>query len=175
MLMEQYAHRLRSRPNPAEVRSWERSLYQLSGDLIEAGLDGVEALVEYQLPLTSKRADVVLAGVHPRTGRPSYVVIELKQWTAAELVDGTTDVVRFDQYSGERLHPIEQVRRYGVHLTDFLSELADEPDALAGAAYLHNATDHAVRDLFALEIDDRTRLFTGQRRASFLSWLRTRL
>jgi hypothetical protein len=39
---------------------------------VQAGLDDVEVLLEYQLPLTSKRADVVLCGVHPRTGQPSY-------------------------------------------------------------------------------------------------------
>jgi uncharacterized protein len=41
-------------------------------------------LVKYGLPLTSKRADVVFAGVHPRTGEDSYVVIELKQWSRSE-------------------------------------------------------------------------------------------
>lgn len=67
------------------------------------GLGDVEALVEYQLPLTSKRADVVLAGAHPRHGTPSYVVVELKQWTRANLLDGTDDVCQLDGY-GERLH-----------------------------------------------------------------------
>lgn len=67
-------------PSPGERRSWERSIPSLRADLLSAGLDDVEMLVEYQLPLTSKRADVVLAGVHPGTGLPSYVVVELKQW-----------------------------------------------------------------------------------------------
>jgi len=54
---------------------------------VQAGLDDVEVLVEYQLPLTSKRADVVLCGVHPRTRQPSYVVVELKQWSVASLLE----------------------------------------------------------------------------------------
>src|SRR6185503_3634459 len=61
----------------AERRSWERSLPILARDLVDAGLDQVEVLVEYRLPLTSMRIDAVLAGVHPRTGADSYVVIEL--------------------------------------------------------------------------------------------------
>lgn len=61
-LSEQYRHRLGRSAPPAEVRSWERSLQVLSADLVEAGLDEVEVLVEHQLPLTSKRADVVLRG-----------------------------------------------------------------------------------------------------------------
>ena len=52
--------------------------------LVRRRLGQVEMLVEYQLPLTSKRVDVVLAGVHPRTGEDSYVVVELKQWSYAE-------------------------------------------------------------------------------------------
>ncbi len=70
-------------PSPAEIRSWDASLGALSADLQQAGLGGVEVLLEYQLPLSSKRVDVVLAGEHPRRGGPSYVVVELKQWSRA--------------------------------------------------------------------------------------------
>ena len=76
-------HHTGRRPSPSEIMSWERSLPVLAQDLIEAGLDNIEVLVEHHLPLTSKRADVVLAGRHPRTGEPSYVVVELKQWSRA--------------------------------------------------------------------------------------------
>ncbi len=71
------------RPNAAEVRSWNASVPVLVNDLISGGLPLVEMLVEHQLPLTSKRVDVVLAGQHPRSGRASYVVVELKQWSRA--------------------------------------------------------------------------------------------
>ncbi len=49
-------------------------------------------LVEYQLPLTSKRADVVLCGTHPKRGVPQYVVVELKQWSRAHLLEESDDV-----------------------------------------------------------------------------------
>ncbi|OBQ53436.1 hypothetical protein A4U61_04400 [Streptomyces sp. H-KF8] len=73
------------RPSAAEVRSWERSIPALTVALNDAGLGEVEVEVrlEYVLPLNSKRADAVLAGVHPTTGEPSYVVVELKQWSRA--------------------------------------------------------------------------------------------
>ena len=90
MLSEQFRHQMGYNASPAEVRSWERSLQVLSGDLVDAGLGEVEVLVEYQLPLTSKRADVVLCGHNPRTGAPSYVVVELKQWSRAAMLDGAT-------------------------------------------------------------------------------------
>jgi hypothetical protein len=78
-MLEQMLIRHGQRPSPAEVRSWQRSLPLLAQDLVQAGLGDVEVLVEYRLPLTSKRADAILAGQHPRTGAPSYVVVELKQ------------------------------------------------------------------------------------------------
>ena len=91
-LVEQYRRAVGQRPSQAEIRSWERSLHVLSADLIQAGLDDVEVLLEYRLPLTSKRADVVLCGRHPRTGKDAYVVVELKQWSEAELLPEATDV-----------------------------------------------------------------------------------
>ncbi len=174
-LTEQFRHRLAHNPAPAEIRSWERSLHTLSADLIQAGLDAVEVLVEYQLPLTSKRADVVLCGVHPRTGDPSYVVVELKQWSEASGVEGAPDLCTIAAYGGTRLHPSEQVRRYCGHLEDFLGALSDLNDPLAGVAYLHNATDAGVAGLRDLPEDEKGRLFTGQRRGEFLAYLQSRL
>ena len=84
--VEQYRHRLGRSAPPAEVRSWERSLEVLSADLSRRGSNDVEALVEYQLPLTSKRADVVLCRTASRgPASTSYVVVELKQWSRAHL------------------------------------------------------------------------------------------
>ncbi|MGY1620170.1 hypothetical protein ACI797_25810 [Geodermatophilus sp. SYSU D00691] len=66
-----------------ETRSWDASLAALAADFEQADLGGVEVLVEYQLPLSSKRVDVVLAGEHPRRSRPTYVVRDHNLWTAA--------------------------------------------------------------------------------------------
>lgn len=46
----------------AEIRSWHNSLPALAHVLDEAGLQHVEVLIEYQLALSSLRADMVLAG-----------------------------------------------------------------------------------------------------------------
>ena len=115
-------------------------------------------LFEYQLPLTSKRADVVLAGRHPRTGGASYLVVELKQWSSAERFEDSDTLIRIEQY-GERpvTHPALQVRDYCDYLLGFTTVLAEEPAALAGAAYLHNATDAGVADLFHVEGNEHGR------------------
>lgn len=171
-LSEQYRHRLGRSAPPAEVRSWERSLDVLSRDLIEVGLHEVEALVEYQLPLTSKRADVVLCGVHPRSGLPQFLVVELKQWSRAHMVEDAEDLCALDGM-GTRLHPVEQVRRYCTHIRDFVAALAEEDaTSIAGVAYLHNATDIDLADLWMSPQDDWGRMYTGQRRGQFLTYLR---
>ncbi len=78
------------RPSDGEVRSWNASLPVLVNDLMHIGLQNIEVLFEQQLPLTSKRVDAVLAGVHPKTGMPSYVVVELKQWSWQDPVSRST-------------------------------------------------------------------------------------
>jgi len=132
-------------------------------------------LFEYQLPLTSKRADVVLAGQHPKTGGPSYLVVELKQWSHVERFEDSDTLVRIEQY-GERpvTHPVLQVRDYCDYMLGFTAVLADAPSSLAGVAYLHNATDSDVADLFRLEGDRLGSVFTGQRRSEFQDFLRSR-
>lgn len=171
-LAEQMTIQSGHRPSPAEMRSWERSLPALRADLLTAGLDDVEMLVEYQLPLTSKRADVVLAGVHPRTGEPSYVVVELKQWSAAAAFEGSDTLVSVEQYGGRAVtHPAVQVEGYVDYLKDFTVVLAERDHSLVGAAYLHNATDRDVADLLSRPGSPRGRIFTGQRRGAFVDFL----
>jgi hypothetical protein len=114
-LTENFRHQHGRSPAQAEIRSWERSLPALVNALIEAGLDDVEVLVEYSLPLTSKRADALLAGVHPTTGEPSYVVVELKQWSAAYPEEDEPLLCRIDAYAQPVLNPIEQVRSEHRH------------------------------------------------------------
>ena len=173
-LTEQFRHQIGHRPSPSEIRSWERSLDVLATDLDEAGLAEVEVLVEYQLPLTSKRVDAVLCGRHPRTRLPQYVLVELKQWSSAHLLDDSETVCVLDGL-GERLHPVEQVRRYCSYLGDFAAALSTSPSAVSGVAYLHNATDGDVGSLWQLEPDEQGRMFTRQRRGDFLRYLQQRL
>jgi uncharacterized protein len=160
---------------PAEQRSWSRSLSVLAQDLADAGLGDVEVLVEYQLPLTSRRIDAVLAGVHPRTGADSFVVVELKQWSYATRYEDSDTLVDVEHTAGPRLHPGIQVGEYCQYLTDFLGLLADHTNAVRGAAYLHNAVDRDVAELLERPGTEQSRIFTKQRRGAFLDYLRASL
>ncbi|MGH3634163.1 DNA/RNA helicase domain-containing protein [Mycobacterium sp.] len=176
-LLEQMLYRTGRRASSAEQTSWRRSLPVLAADLVAAGLGDVEMLVEYHLPLTSQRADVVLAGVHPKTGEASYVVVELKQWSAAYSFEGDSELFEVPGMpGGPKLHPVIQVRGYCEYLANFARVMADQPDALAGMAYLHNAMDPAlVADLFAVPVSTTGRLFTGTDRSAMAEFLRSRL
>ncbi|OEJ93704.1 DUF2075 domain-containing protein [Streptomyces thermolilacinus] len=174
-LTERFVHEHGHRPGPSEVRSWERSLPALMSVLVEAGLHDVTVLLEYGLPLTSKRADAVLAGVHPRTGEPSYVVVELKQWSQAAPEDGEPLLCRVDAYTRPVLNPIEQVRGYCDYLASFNGALAEHPHRIAGAVYLNNASEFGVAGLDEVGQSERGRLFTEERRGAFIAFLQERL
>ena len=108
----------------SERRSWDRSIPVLANDLVEAGLGQVEVLLEHRLPLSSRRVDAILAGRHPSTGQASFVVVELKQWTEADLFEDDPSLVLIDGYGlHPRLHPVEQVRGYCEYLRDFVPVL----------------------------------------------------
>jgi DUF2075 family protein len=161
--------------SPAERNSWSRSLSVLAQDLADAGLDDIEVLVEYQLPLTSRRIDAVLAGVHPSTGEDSFVVIELKQWSYATRYEDSDTLVDVEHAAGARLHPGIQVGDYCQYLIDFLGLLAGDGNTVRGAAYLHNADDRDIAELLERPATEQSRIFTKQRRGDFLAYLRSSL
>ncbi|MEU1541829.1 DUF2075 domain-containing protein [Actinacidiphila glaucinigra] len=174
-LTEQFVHMHGYRPGPSEARSWERSIPALVEALNDAGLGGVEVMLEYALPLNSKRADAVLAGVHPSTGEPSYVIVELKQWSQAAPYEDDPALCQVDAYAHPVLNPIEQVRRYCDYLVNFNGAVAEHPERVSGVAYLHNATEFGVSGLREVELDDRGQLFTAESRGAFIEHLRARL
>ncbi|MFJ8900408.1 DNA/RNA helicase domain-containing protein [Streptomyces sp. NPDC102370] len=174
-LTDQFVHMHGYRPSTSEARSWERSIPVLAAAFNDAGLGDVETMLEYALPLNSKRADVVLAGVHPATGEPSYVVVELKQWSQALPHEDDPALCHVDAYTHPVLNPIEQVHRYCEYLVNFNGAVAEHGHRANGVAFLHNATEFGVTGLREIERDGHGLLFTGERRGAFLDHLRSKL
>jgi uncharacterized protein len=176
VMFEQMLHAMGIRPSPGEARSWDRSIPVLAHDLVQAGLGKVEVLLEHRLPLSSRRVDAILAGAHPSNGNPSYVVVELKQWSDADLYEDDPALVTVNGYGHRpRLHPLDQVCGYCEYLLDFLPALGGNADSISGVAYLHNATEQGVAALRRFPEARQARMFTGERRAEFLDFLRSRL
>lgn len=167
-------HQAGHRPSQGEIRSWQRSAPVIAADLMRAERPGVEVLLEYQLPFTSKRADVVLAGLD-HSGAPKYVVVEVKQWSEAARFEDSDDLVTIESYGRHRpiTHPSEQVRSYCEYLTDYTVVLSARPTSVDGVVYLHNATDLGVADLLDAPAAEGAKLFTGQRRGEFVDYLRS--
>ncbi|MEV5592908.1 DUF2075 domain-containing protein [Streptomyces sp. NPDC052496] len=174
-LREKFLHAHGHEPSASEERLWEGGIPVLTSVLLDAGLDQVHMMIEYVLPLTSKRADVVLAGVHPESGQPSYVVIELKQWSSAELEEGEPLLCRVDSNTQPMLNPIEQVRGYCDYLASSNGALAGHSECIAGVAYLCNATEFGIAGLYEAGQSVRGRLFSGERRGEFMAYLKERL
>lgn len=68
----------------SEVRSWRESLSQMFIVLSDPGIPRNAGVgIEFQIPQTAKRIDFLISGRDPEH-RAQTVVVELKQWEAAE-------------------------------------------------------------------------------------------
>jgi hypothetical protein len=81
-----------------------------------ASLDDHGILLEYQLPLASKRLDALITGMD-RDARQNAIVVELKQWAKCNHADGANQVCTFiGGREREVNHPSAQVRGYVDYL-----------------------------------------------------------
>jgi hypothetical protein len=137
LAFEQY-HRYR--PPQSEVQSWRNSLRAMSQALQDGDLERTNVVLEYQLPLTSRRLDCMVLGRSPERG-PAAIVVELKQWEDAVVSDVEDCVLTWlGGRERETLHPSAQVAQYGQYLRDVHTAFqgSDAID-LDTCAYLHNA------------------------------------
>ncbi|WP_030660340.1 DUF2075 domain-containing protein [Streptomyces rimosus] len=174
-LRERFVREHGCAPSASEVRFWGESISALSAVLLDAGLEQIDVMMEYHLPLTSKWVDVILAGVHPDSGNPSYVVIELKQWKSAEAVEGKPLLCRTGPSGRPMLNPIEQVRRYCDYLVSHNGALVGHPERITGVAYLYNAAESDVAGLYDAGQSAHGRLFSAERRRDVMVFLKEHL
>ncbi|MFG3172340.1 SAV_2336 N-terminal domain-related protein [Streptomyces sp. NPDC048200] len=174
LLIESYTRTLGHRPSASQVRSWERVLPSLAECLLDAALPEVEMLIEFALPTSSGRVDVVLAGLDPLRAAPSYMIIELKLWTSAERDGSDTGLCIVDTSPSPVLAPVDQVRRYRDYLVQFNTVLARNPERVSAAVYLPNANEFGVQSLRYDDGQEDCRLFTFENRREFITYLRSR-
>lgn len=136
-------------PGDSEVRSWQNSLSRICNVVQLAGLTDHGVLLEYQLPLTSKRLDFMITGLSAAR-KPNAVVVELKQWEEAR-ESSVEDCVT--TYVGGRLrdvlHPSVQVLRYRQYLADCHTAFHDHAIELSACAFLHNLWRESDNELFS--------------------------
>lgn len=67
-------------PTDNEINSWRNSLLNISTVFQNADLLDHGVILEYQLPMSSRRIDCLICGKND-TRRDNAVIIELKQWS----------------------------------------------------------------------------------------------
>jgi uncharacterized protein len=138
-------------PPPSEVQSWRNSLRAMAQVFQQANLEDHGVMLEYRLPLTSRRLDCLVCG---RDGQDEEqaVIIELKQWERCGPAVGDKLVSTFiGRAERDCLHPAAQVGQYTQYLADAHTAFydGDHPIGLSGCAYLHNYFAVADDVLFA--------------------------
>lgn len=130
----------RYKPSPNEKNSWTNSLRAVSLLFQSANLLDHGILLEYQLPLSSRRLDCMICGKDSDT-RDNSVILELKQWSTCEDANGDNEVLTW--VGGRKkdvLHPSVQVGQYKMYLEDTHTAFYDglSPVLLNACTYLHN-------------------------------------
>ncbi len=138
------------RPGDAEIASWQNSLRALTLTFQRSKLNDHGVLLEYKLPLTSKRLDCLICG-HDQPGRQQAVIIELKQWDSCEESYGEN---LMQTWVGgairDVLHPSAQALGYRQFLEDGHTAFheGEMPVSLSACAFLHNYTPVANDTLY---------------------------
>ena len=166
-LRAEYTTQIGHKPAPSEVASWQNSLTALALLVDQAQLNDHGVILEYQLGNTSRRLDAMLTG-HAATSAENAVVVELKQWSGANIGPSTADNC-VELYVGKQvrrvLHPSVQVGGYQQWLLDNHSVFYEaDAVALTAVSFLHNFQYDATNELWAdrhAEALHRNPLFTG--------------
>ncbi|MBM3898380.1 MAG: DUF2075 domain-containing protein [Thaumarchaeota archaeon] len=149
-LKNEFFNHFRYYPPLSEVNSWRNSLRAISQVFQYAGLVNQGIILEYQLPLTSKRLDCLICG-RDSGYKDNAVIIELKQWGACEEASGEKVITWVAGGKREVLHPSIQVGQYQMYLEDAHEAFHEgaNPIALDACAYLHNYNCYPGDVLFA--------------------------
>jgi DUF2075 family protein len=125
----------------AEMRAWKASLGEMARVLHDRDIaDDIGVGIEFGIPQTSKRIDFILSGLSA-DGNPNLIIVELKQWSEAELTgkDGIISARRGGTGPArEGPHPCYQAWSYAALLEGFNEAVYDDGVALSPCAYLHN-------------------------------------
>lgn len=138
-MKESFFDYFRFYPTDNEIRSWKNSLRAVKDVFQDANLIDHGIILEYQLPLTSKRLDCLICGKN-ENNKDNAVIIELKQWDSCEKADGEHVLTWVGGGNREVLHPSVQVGQYQMYLQDTHTAFYEgsDPIFLNSCAYLHN-------------------------------------
>ena len=124
-----------------EFESWHNSMKFMRDIVDDRDIDDeVQIAIEYNIPQTSKRVDFIIIGAND-AGKDNIVIVELKQWTKAEVVDDEMHFcVRTYVANDNRIvcHPSYQAYSYSRFISNYSQVVHNNNISLVPCAYLHN-------------------------------------
>ena len=114
-------------PSEPEFRSWQQSLNFLNNAFTYSVLTNNKIIVEYELPYSTRRIDVLVFGKN-NTNKDSVVLMELKQWSNEHVYDCENEGNIIIDFYGKKevAHPCLQVEGYSFDLQDFLTVFSND-------------------------------------------------
>lgn len=124
-----------------EFDAWHNSMQFMRNIVDDRDIDDdVQIAIEYAIPQTSKRVDFIIVGAGD-DNRDNIVIVELKQWSEAEVVDDQMHYsVKTYVAKDKRIvaHPSYQAFSYAKLLTNYSQYIQDQKIGLYPCSYLHN-------------------------------------
>ena len=160
-LTKAFLTNFRYRPSPNEINSWRNSLRALSLLFHHANILDHGVILEYQLPLSSRRLDCIVCGKDDDL-EDNAVIIELKQWEKCKYAECDNEVLTWvGGAEREVLHPSVQVGQYKMYLEDTHPAFYDGQVSikLNACAYLHNYNFNLHDAIFASKFDDVMKMY----------------
>ena len=139
MIEDEFAKHNIIHNNDSEYNAWDKSLPYMKDVLNTPDIsDDCKLAIEFQIPLTSKRVDFLIAGVDSE-GHNNIVVIELKQWETSGKTSRPDIVTAFTGGATRSVcHPSYQAYSYAKIIENFNCDVYDNDITLKPCAYLHN-------------------------------------
>lgn len=174
-LKTSYFDYLGREPSPGEARSWQNSLPHVCALMQYSGLLDQGVILEYRLPRTSQRLDLMMTGVDA-TNKPHAVIVELKQWEAVQRSEISDCVVTFlGGKFRDVLHPSRQVGNYQIYLENNQTAFNSGAVGIASCSFLHNLKFSPHSEIFDSRHSDLLRqypLFTKGQTSDLLSYIK---
>lgn len=124
-----------------EFSAWQNSMQFMRNIVDDSSIDDdVQIAIEYNIPQTSKRVDFIIIGSNDE-GKDNIIIVELKQWTKAEIVDDDMHFsVRTFVANDNRIvcHPSYQAYSYSRFIGNYSQVVSSNNIHLVPCAYLHN-------------------------------------
>lgn len=140
ILNENLKEKLHKYSANSEKESWDKSLKFFSNILLDTKIDtNCTVTLEYNLPLTSNRIDLILSGYNS-LHKQVLLVFELKQWSSVDDIVNSDYIVKTFLNGGIKnvVHPGYQVWSYTQILKDYNLYIQTSDVIVKSCLLMHN-------------------------------------